>query len=132
MPISFRQVRVGVTYTRHQLANLWGYRGYQALARGLVTPAGDNKLIMFITEGDHQQQTPQKYSNHFDGHTLKMEGPEDHFAESRMLCAHVSGEEIHLFHRARHRDDFTYCGQVRLVTSQIHRNRPSEFSLEVI
>lgn len=132
MSVSFKHVQVGVAYSRRQLAKLWGYRGYQALARGLVTPARDNKLILFITEGDHQQQTPQKYSNHFNGSRLEMEGPEDHFAESRMLSTRLSGEEIHLFHRAKHGDDFTYCGQVRLVASQIHGRRPSEFTLEVV
>lgn len=131
MGISFKDVHVGVAYSRHRLAKLWGYRGYQALARGLVTPANDNKLILYITEGKRQQQTPQKYSNHFDGRTLEMEGPDDHFAEDRMLSARIAGEEIHLFHRMMHRDDFTYYGQLRLIASRIHKSRPSVFTLEV-
>ena len=131
MEVSFERIVKGGIYSRHQLAELWGYRGYQALARGIVTPAGDTKVILFVTEGEGQQQTSQRYSNRFDGRTLRSEGPEDHFAEKRLLDAGTSGEEIHLFHRERHREDFTYCGRVRLVASQLHRDRPSRFTFEV-
>lgn len=132
MRLSFDRIKKGVLYSREELAKLWGYRGYQALARGLMTPQGDNKVILFITEGDRQQQTPQRYSNHFDGHTLQIEGPEDHFAEDRVLKASVSGDEIHLFHREKHLGDFTYHGLLRLVASKRLTDKPSKFTFEVL
>ena len=132
MKASFAKIRKGTYYSREQLASLWGYRGYQALARGVVTPRNDNKIILFITEGNRQQQTTQKYSNHFDGDFLHVEGPEDHFAEERVLKASTSGDEIHLFHRETHHSDFTYHGQLRLVANTLHSNKPSEFTFKVL
>lgn len=132
MKVSFEKIKKGTMYSRQGLAKLWGYRRYQAIARGLVTPRNENKIILFITEGDGQQQTPQKYSNHFDGRTLQIEGPEDHFAENRVLNTPESGDEIHLFHREKHRDDFTYYGQLRLVAGNRLTDKPSKFSFELL
>jgi YD repeat-containing protein len=131
MPISFNQIEKGVQYSRHQLAELWGYRTFHPIARGLVTPRGDNKLIFFITEGEGQQQTVQRYSNHFDGHTLKIEGPSDHFAEQRTLDSDTSGDELHLFHRENSRAKFTYYGQMRLIEHRLNADRPSRFTFEI-
>ena len=101
MEVSFQRIVKGGTYSRHQLTELWGYRGYQALARGIVTPAGDTKVILFVTEGEGQQQTSQRYSNHFDGRTLRSDGPEDHFAEKRLLdCQYVWRRDSSLPSRA--------------------------------
>jgi putative restriction endonuclease len=131
MRVSFARLTKGLSYSRQDLARLWGYQGYQALARGFVTPGGDNKIILFITEDEGQQHTVQKYSNHFDGRILVMDGPEDHFAEQRVLAAGYTNDEIHLFYREEHSDDFTYVGEVRLVTSQINKGKPSRFTLRV-
>ena len=56
--VSFSEIKIGQTYTRPKLAELWGYAGYQALARGVVTPKDDNKIILFVTEQkqDFQEQ----------------------------------------------------------------------------
>ena len=131
MSVSFAGLKKGSSYSRKHLADLWGYEGYQALARGLVTPRGDNKLILFITEGDGQQQTIQRYTNQFDGRVLTIEGPEDHFAEDRLLNSSESSDEIHLFHRVRHRSDFKYYGMLMLVESELHQGRPSSFTFIV-
>lgn len=53
MPISFAQVERGRSYSRHQLAELWGYAGWEALARGVVTPRADNKIILFVNQKKH-------------------------------------------------------------------------------
>src|SRR5262245_57099999 len=104
MPVSFAQITVGTAYSRHDLAQLWGYTGISALARGVVTPRDDNKIILFVTrekQADHEQ-----YEDELTGNMLHWDGPNDHFAEDRMLAAHNSGDEIHLFYRDRHHSDF--------------------------
>src|SRR4051794_6276050 len=109
MPLSFKDIRVGGFYTRKELAEIWGYASYQALARGVVTPRADNKIVLFVTED--KQQSAVQYADRLSEDILKWEGPTDHFAEERMLRADSSGDEIHLFYRERHREGFRYCGK---------------------
>ena len=55
--LPFAQIVVGATYSRNDLAQLWNYSGIQALARGVVTPRADNKIILFVTrekQSDHE------------------------------------------------------------------------------
>src|SRR4051812_33679155 len=97
MPVSFDQVTVGQAYSRPDLARLWGYSGYQALARGVVTPSDDNKIILFVT-GEKQASATQ-YQDRVEGNQLFWEGPNDHFAEDRIINCQHNGDEIHLFYR---------------------------------
>ena len=53
MPVSFEAIRVGTEYERPFLANLWGYQGHQAIARGVVTPADSHVIVLFVT---HEKQ----------------------------------------------------------------------------
>jgi hypothetical protein len=130
MPISFAKINKAATYSRQQLAELWGYSSFHAIARGVVTPRGDSKIVLFVTE--KKQSSAEQYADRLVGNTLEWEGPTDHFAEGRMLKAASSGEEIHLFHRERHHSDFTYCGQLTVVSQVLHADRPSNFTFEVI
>ena len=54
-----------------------GYTGYQALARGVVTSRGDNRIILFVTED--KQAFQEQYEDRLSGDTLQWEGPTDHF-----------------------------------------------------
>lgn len=49
MPVSFGQITVSQSYSRNELAKLWGYASMHAIARGVVTPKDDNKIILFVT-----------------------------------------------------------------------------------
>ena len=49
--ISFDQISVGETYDRPTLAGLWNYRTYNAISRGVVTPA-DKKLVVLFVSSD--------------------------------------------------------------------------------
>lgn len=129
MSVSFKAIQKGVRYSRPQLAELWRYKGFRPLARGLFRPRGDNKLILFITEGETQRVSAHHYSNRFDGHTLTIDGPMT--TDDPTVNADANGEEIHLFHREHPREDFTYHGRVRLVDAQFHTGRPSRFTFEV-
>jgi hypothetical protein len=125
MPISFVTIAKGFSYSRQTLAELWGYTSFHAIARGVVTPRNDNKIVLFVTE--EKQSSAEQYVDRLSGNTLEWEGPTDHFAEDRMLRAEASGEEIHLFHRERHHSDFTYCGHLKVLCHTLHGNRPSHF-----
>lgn len=40
MPVSFDEINIGEDFDRPNLAELWGYESWQAIGRGIVTPAG--------------------------------------------------------------------------------------------
>jgi hypothetical protein len=129
MSISFAKITKGATYSRQALAMLWGYASFHAIARGVVTPRDDNKIILFVTE--EKQSSAEQYADRLSGGKLEWEGPTDHFAENRMLNAASSGDEIHLFHRERHHTDFTYCGRLIVASHVHHTARPSHFTFKV-
>ena len=130
MPISFAKVTKGASYSRQALAELWGYASFHAIARGVVTPREDNKIVLFVTE--EKQASAEQYSDRLSGNTLDWDGPTDHFAEDRMLNAASTGDEIHLFHRERHHTDFTYCGRLSVASHVLGTDRPSHFKFQVI
>jgi putative restriction endonuclease len=130
MPVSFSRVTVGSTWSRPALTTLWGYKTYHAIARGVVTPSGDNKIVLFVTE--EKQASATNYRDILREDILEWEGPNDHFAEGRMLTAKTRGEEIHLFHRQRHHMDFEYRGELRILSVTPRTNAPSKFLFEVL
>jgi putative restriction endonuclease len=130
MPVSFKEIAVGTEWSRKDLASLWGYQAYQALARGVVTPAKENKIILFVTE--EKQASATNYKDVLQEDILKWEGPNDHFAEERMIAARDRNEEIHLFHRPRHHMNFEYRGQIRVMQVEQKQSAPSRFIFEIL
>jgi putative restriction endonuclease len=130
MPISFDQIALGETYSRKHLAHLWGYASFQAIARGVVTPKDDNKIILFVT-GEKQASSTQ-YQDLIQGNRLLWDGPNDHFAEERMLDTSRSGDEIHLFYRDRHHMDFIYQGRLEVVSCTQNTGHPSQFVFTMV
>lgn len=61
MPISFAKIAKEVTYSRQTLAELWGYASFHAIARGVVTPRNDNKIVLFVTE--EKQSSAEQYAD---------------------------------------------------------------------
>jgi hypothetical protein len=129
MSLDFAQIRSGESYSRQTLAQLWGYSSFHALARGVVTPRDDNKIVLFVTE--NKQDSAEQYSDKLHNGQLEWEGPTDHFAEERMLRASTSEDEIHLFHRDKHHSDFDYVGQIEVMHSTLNIGRPSKFTFRV-
>lgn len=128
--VRFDQLRVGRRYTRPDLASTWGYRAYQAIARGVVTPAHGGVIVLFVTE--EKQQDMHQYADRLDGRTLYWEGPTDHFAEDRILAAHVGQDAVHVFHRHRHHEPFTYLGRADVAHCERTSGRPSRFVLQLV
>lgn len=129
MAITFDKIKIGDLYSRQQLAELWGYSSFNAIARGVVTPRQDNKIVLFVTK--EKQSSAEQYADRLSGNILEWEGPTDHFAEDRILKASSTGDEIHLFYRERHHTDFTYWGRLTVVSYTLHSDRPSHFTFTV-
>ncbi|GAB6194555.1 DUF3427 domain-containing protein [Desulfocastanea catecholica] len=129
MPVTFHNIHKGQKYSRPQLATLWGYSGYQALARGVVTPRDDSQIILFVTED--KQTFQEQYEDLLTGNLLRWEGPTDHFAEERMVNAHENGDEIHVFHREKHHSDFMYLGQATVLAVDRETGRSSRFQFRI-
>lgn len=125
----FQNLKVGTKYSRKQLAQEWGYKSYQAIARGVVTPRGLNKIILFVTED--KQKGSKQYEDRIDDEVLYWEGPTDHYAEDRMVLSLNNDDEIHLFYRDRHHSDFIYYGQVDVANADRFNDRPSRFTLRL-
>ena len=108
--MDFERLVLGDPYERPFLAELWGYGDWHALGRGIVTPAGDNKVILFITKEKQEAQT--QYQDHFEGDSLYIEGETNHANDDRLINAGDAGDQLHLFYRKRHHSPFAYYGQI--------------------
>jgi hypothetical protein len=129
MSVTFEDIELGQRYSRPQLVRLWGYKGFQAIGRGVFTPAKSNKIVLFIT-GEKQSHLTQ-YKDVLDGDTLKIEGEKNHIADKRLINASAASDEIHLFYRERHHQNFIYYGEISLVAHQEYTEKPSTFSFSL-
>lgn len=129
MPVNFDGLEVGREYARPELAELWGYKTFNAIARGVVTPRGSNTIILFITRV--KQAVLHQYEDKLEGDTLAIEGETNHAADQRLLNAQSAGDEIHLFYRDHHRDNFTYHGEVKLLRHEFRGEAPTRFWFSV-
>ena len=104
MPVKFDKLILGEAYDRPYLAKLWNYKDWQALARGVVTPANTDIVILFITKEKQKHLT--QYEDHFEGQDLKIQGEENHVNDDRIIQAHKNKDHIYLFYRERHHQPF--------------------------
>lgn len=89
----------------------------------MVTPKNENKIILFVTE--NKKNHTSEYKDRLLGDQLEWEGPNDHFAEQRMLAGK---DQIHIFYRKNPRTDFIYLGQANVISSNILTDSPSQFT----
>jgi len=129
MPVHFETLEIGQTYERPYLADLWGYGGFQAISRGVVTPAGTNIIILFVTKV--KQDALTQYQDYIEDGYLFWEGEEGHGSDRRIVAASDNGDQVHLFYREIHHSPFVYHGQILLVDHELHVDRPSEFVFEL-
>ena len=123
MPVSFEGLSIGQEYDRPHLANIWGYKGFQAISRGVITPAGMNYIILFVTK--EKQEALTQYNDYLEGNLLHWEGEEKHSSDRRIIGAESVNDEIHLFYRDIHHSPFTYYGKVILKSYNLHSAEPS-------
>lgn len=68
MPVSLEKLKIGQEYERPYLADIWGYKGFQAISRGVVTPSGTKYIILFVTK--QKQEALTQYNDYLDGELL--------------------------------------------------------------
>ena len=117
------------SYTRPELAKLWGLGGIQGINRGVYTPANQRVIFLFVTR--IKQSCLTQYNDYLDEDLLFWEGENGHGSDERIAAASTKGEEIHLFYRERHHSDFIYHGKVILAHWSRRTDAPSEFVFKV-
>ena len=127
--IRFDDLELGKAYDRPYLAKYWGYKGYEAISRGVVTPAGTPFIILFITK--EKQAFLTQYEDVFANDILEIEGEKSHLSDQRIVESLSNEDEAHLFYREKHHMPFTYEGRVFLVDYILQQGRPSNFRFAV-
>jgi len=120
---------IGQSYTRPELAKMWGFRSYEAIARGIITPIGTPFIILFITK--EKQAFLFQYEDIFGDGILEIQGETNHAADQRIINATERKEEIHLFYRTKHHLPFIYEGQLFLSEYELYTDKPSRFRFAV-
>ena len=121
------RINKGATYSRQELAELWGYASFHAIARGVVTPRDDNKIVLFVTE--EKQSSAEQYADRLPGEKLewedqtilqKIECPMPPRPVTKCTYFNVSGIT-----------DFTYCGRLVIANHVCCTDKPSHFTFKV-
>lgn len=122
------ELLIGEEYDRDMLAKLWGYKKRQAISRGIVTPAKEKIIILFVTK--IKQKSDTQYNDYFiEEGLLHMEGETSHANDYRLINAESNNESIYLFYRDIHHTPFVYYGRVFLADYKIYLDKPSIFIL---
>ena len=130
MNVSFENLKIGHEYDRNILAEIWGYKGHQAISRGVITPAGTNKIILFVTK--EKQSSSTQYVDYIKDNNLFWEGENKHGSDIRIKNSSNNDDEIHLFYREIHHTPFIYYGEIFLDQSELFSDKPSKFIFSVM
>lgn len=125
MPVHFSSLIIGNTYSRPELATLWGYEDFHSISRGVVTPKNTPFIILFVTKEKTQ------FQDFLEEDRLHWEGEKSHSSDRRIIHSGHQGDEIHLFYRERHHSRFLYYGRIVLVEYEIRESEPSRFIFRV-
>lgn len=120
------QYIVGKEYTRPFIAETLGYKSYNAISRGAVTPSGLNLIILFVTEEKQEHLT--QYEDRIDQDILFWEGEEKHGSDNRII---TRKDTVVVFYRKRHHSSFRYEGRARLTGYKLYSDRPSKFIFQL-
>ena len=123
----FSSLSIGNKYSRPTLAELWGYKSFNALSRGVFTPRDQNIIVFFITK--EKQETLTQYEDHIDADILFWEGEKQHGSDKRIISKR---DTIHVFYREIHHSDFTYEGRAALRSYILFSDRPSKFTFDLV
>ncbi len=123
---SMSKINIGQSYSASELAGIWGYKSFHAIARGIVTPRGFNKIILFVTQTKASDRV--QYKDKIDGSILYMAGQLKHQTDDRLINNLKNHkDEFHLFYRERKGEKFTYYGECTLINAKLNEESPSEF-----
>jgi hypothetical protein len=125
--VNFEGLIIGHKYDRPFLAKKWGYQSFNAISRGVITPRDQSIIIFFITK--EKQEALTQYVDHIDNDLLFWEGEIGHGSDDRITSMR---DEIHVFYRNRHHEDFIYKGRGILGNYRLYTDRPSKFNFQLI
>jgi len=129
MAMNLNNLIIGNKYERTYLAELWGYKDYHAIARGVFTPKNDNKIIIFITY--EKQSTLVQYGDYYDSQNglLFMEGENKHTNDKKLIDLE---NEVYLFYREKHHSAFVYYDRIYPSSWEINTGDiPSKFVFSI-
>lgn len=125
MALNMNDLKIGNKYERPYLAQLWGYKDFHAIARGVFTPKNDNKIILFITK--EKQTVLVQYGDYYDVENglLYMDGEERHTSDKKLIDQE---NEFYLLYRDKHHSPFIYYGQIYPSSWELSMGtKPSKF-----
>jgi hypothetical protein len=122
-------LQLGQRYSRRELAALWRYRSWQAIARGVVTPRGQPLIVLFVTR--MKQRSLPQYDDHIEGDLLFWEGEDEHRTDERIANAAAHGDSIYVFFREIHHAHFEFKGVASLLRWIRRGDKPSEFVFQL-
>ena len=125
--IDFSNVIIGKDYDRPTLARMWGYESHHAIDKGVVTPKGENQIILFITKEKQKEAT--QYQNSKEQDILFWEGEKGHGNDKRII---LQKDFIYVFYRERHHSSFVYQGRAHLRSLSLEATRPSKFTFYLV
>jgi putative restriction endonuclease len=128
--VDLSKVSIGVRYDRPTLARLWGYKGLQALSKGVVTEKGSPIVLLFVTR--IKQAAFTQYNDYISGDQLYWEGEKGHSNDERIHSARSNGSLIHLFYREIHHTLFEYKGPIELIEFHQETTRPSRATFRIV
>jgi len=128
--LDFSNIQIGKKYDRVWLAKEWGFRGYEAISRGVFCPRGGGQIILFVTR--LKQESLEQYNDYISGEYLFWEGEKGHGTDQRILNATHTGEEIHFFYREIHHSSFEYKGLVTIASSGFVPHKPTKFMFRLV
>ena len=117
--IDGKLLMVGERYTRSELAKIWGYAGWEALAKGIVS-AKDHVVVLFTTEEKSKDAT--QYQDMLIGDCLHIEGQKEHKTDHTVL----EGQTFYSFFRKSYKETkhgaaiFQYLGRAELSQMGFH------------
>lgn len=128
--LDFSNIQIGKKYDRPWLANEWGFRGYEAISRGVFCPRGGGQIVLFVTR--IKQESLEQYNDYISGEYLFWEGEKGHGNDQRIANSAQSGEEVHLFYREIHHSAFEYKGLITVAGTGFVPKRPTKFVFHLI
>lgn len=127
--VTFDDLEIGRFYNRNFLTKLWGYKGHQAISKGVVTPANSNDIVLFVTK--EKQRSSIQYEDYISDDYLYWEGEEKGGNNDRIINATRNHHPIYLFYRYRHHSDFKYMGDIQLVSFIEKKDAPFKFIFNI-
>lgn len=116
-------------YTRKQIAAYLGYQSEAAIWRGVVTPRNAGQIWLFVTR--EKQKSLTQYNDSIYDNVLLWEGEEKHRTDQRIVKTQESDEQIFLFFRSKHHQEFIYFGRIHLLNYELNTGAPSRFTFEI-